>query len=133
MPRFTTSNVLHMKVNMVTSMVDADEGKSNVKLPCLIADSAAFMKNVDLHDIAEKVFTLGDVINEIKDAATKQRLAVLQYEIIFREPSAESLKSGRFMFCFKKSMVLNLNLENQKFKKWSGSGGGDYLLKVRDL
>ena len=100
-------------------MVDADEQKSNVKLPCLVADSAAFMKNVDLHNIAEKVFTLGDVINEIKDAATKQRLAVLQYEIIFREPSAESLKSGGFMFCFRKFIFISLNLEDQK---WSRSG-----------
>ena len=111
--------LLHVKENMVISqsashrMVDADEQESNVKLPCLVADSAAFMKNVDLHDIAENVFTIGDVINEIKDAATKQRLAVLQYKIYFREPSAKSLKSGRFMFCFKKSIHC-LNLGNQK-------------------
>jgi len=61
-------------------------------IPCLVADSAAFIRNVNLQTIGENVYTIGDVVNEIRDSATKQRLAVLPYELNFREPSSESLK-----------------------------------------
>ena len=44
--------------------------------------------------IAEKVYTIGDVVDEIRDKATKQRLQVLPYELVFREPSAEAIKTG---------------------------------------
>ena len=64
------------------------------KLDCLVADSAAFLKNVDMQNLAHRIFTVKEVINEIRDAATKQRLAVLPYEIYFREPSTESLSFG---------------------------------------
>lgn len=65
------------------------------KLPCLIADSAAFLRNVDLQNLCNGVFTIREVISEIRDAATRQRLAVLPYEITFREPSAESILFGQ--------------------------------------
>jgi len=61
------------------------------KLQCLIADSAAFLRNADLQNLSHRVFTVKEVISEIRDSATKQRLAVLPYEIIFRTPSTESL------------------------------------------
>ena len=70
------------------------EHSFSCKLPCIVADSAAFIRNVDLQNLSERIFTIGEVINEIRDTATKQRLAVLPYEIEFREPSAECLKNG---------------------------------------
>jgi len=48
---------------------------------------------VDLWNLGEKVFTIRDVVAEIRDSATKQRLAVLPYELNFREPSAQSINA----------------------------------------
>lgn len=45
-------------------------------------------------DIAEIVYTVRDVIDEIKDQATKQRLRVLPYEIKMMEPSSEAVLKG---------------------------------------
>ena len=66
-------------------------------LECLVADSAAFLKNAPLQQIAHKVFTIREVVSEIKDATTRQRLQVLPYTIEFREPSVESIKVGRLL------------------------------------
>jgi hypothetical protein len=45
-------------------------------------------------DIADVVYTIRDVVDEIKDQNTKQRLRVLPYEIKMVEPSPESLLKG---------------------------------------
>merc|ERR1712168_1376592 len=66
-------------------------GDEESKLDCLVADSAAFLRNADLHNLSHKVFTVREVVGEIRDSATKQRLAVLPYELNVRTPSAESL------------------------------------------
>lgn len=50
-----------------------------------------------LQDIAEVVYTIKDVVNEIRDQATKQRLRVLPYEIKMVEPSAEAIIAGKFI------------------------------------
>nr|CAG4649422.1 EOG090X07WR [Scapholeberis mucronata] len=57
----------------------------------LVADSAAFIRNAQMQDIAEIVYTVRDVVDEIKDQATKQRLRVLPYEIKTIEPSSEAV------------------------------------------
>eukprot|EP00794_Sanderia_malayensis_P018759 gene18759-20650_t len=62
-------------------------------LPCVIADSAAFLKNAPLEKMGTRIFTIPDVISEIRDANTRQRLSVLPYTIEFREPSCESIKA----------------------------------------
>ena len=64
-------------------------------LPCLIADAAAFLKCVPLQNMAKRIFTVSKVVDEIRDSATRQRLAVLPYMIEFREPSTESIKAGK--------------------------------------
>eukprot|EP00795_Rhopilema_esculentum_P001569 gene1569-16020_t len=66
---------------------------ANSMFDSLVADSAAFLKNAQLQNIANRIFTVQDVVHEIRDAATRQRLAVLPYEIEFREPSTESVKT----------------------------------------
>lgn len=76
---------------VVENTKDHSVGHCDEKLTCLVADSAAFLRNVDLENLTHNVFTIGDVIREIRDSATKQRLAVLPYEINFRVPSAESI------------------------------------------
>ena len=81
-------------------MADTTEQKmsESKKLKCIVADSAAFLKNVDLQNLSERIFTINEVIREIRDSATRKRLAVLPYEIEFREPSTESISAGNFIF-----------------------------------
>lgn len=69
------------------------EGRKN-KVQCIVADSAAFLKNAPLHDMCENVYTVEEVVSEIRDAATRQRLSVLPYTVHFRHPSAEALHTG---------------------------------------
>ncbi len=40
--------------------------------------------------------TLRDVVAEIRDKATKQRLQVLPYELEYREPDTEDIRHGEF-------------------------------------
>merc|ERR1719334_1017398 len=57
----------------------------------IIVDSGGFISNAPIKDLAPNVYCTQDVVNEIKDKATKQRLQVLPYSINFREPSADSI------------------------------------------
>lgn len=68
---------------------------SNPKIRHLVVDSGGFIKNTALQEIGENIYTLPEVISEIKDKATKQRLQVLPYEINYRVPSPEIIKIGR--------------------------------------
>ena len=52
-----------------------------------------------LQDIAAKIYSIQDVVNEIKDKATRQRLQVLPYELNLREPSTEAIKLGKIFTC----------------------------------
>ena len=60
----------------------------------LVADSGAFIKGAPLQTWSKTVVTVRDVVSEIKDKATRERLQVLPYELVFREPSNESLQHG---------------------------------------
>ena len=66
------------------------------RVECLIVDSAAFLKNVPVENMGRNVFTVREVISEIRSASIRERLAVLPYEINFRVPSTESMHVGRF-------------------------------------
>ena len=92
----TCFEVAHSLIFLKMAADTIDEVK---KLSCLIADSAAFIRNVDLQTLTERVFTIQEVISEIRDSATRKRLAVLPYEVEFREPSTESIKTGK-IFCY---------------------------------
>lgn len=88
------------------------------KINKLVADSAAFIRNAQMQvlnklfllliilvclknfcllhqEIAQVVYTIRDVVEEIKDQATKQRLRVLPYEIKMMEPSPEAIVKGK--------------------------------------
>jgi RNA-binding protein NOB1 len=66
---------------------------SNIRsVKYLVTDSNAFIKGAPLHEWTENVITVRDVIREIKDAKTRQQLQFLPYEIIFREPSNDSIR-----------------------------------------
>jgi len=53
----------------------------------LVADSSAFIKGASLEAWSGNVVTVREVVSEIKDVNTRQRLQVLPYDLSFREPS----------------------------------------------
>ncbi|XP_060069400.1 RNA-binding protein NOB1-like [Ylistrum balloti] len=66
----------------------ADTGK----VRNVIADAGAFIRNAPLQSIGEKIYSLPEVVKEIRDKATLQRLQVLPYQLQFRQPSPESIR-----------------------------------------
>ncbi|CAC5416172.1 NOB1 [Mytilus coruscus] len=65
---------------------------SNKSVKHVIADAGAFIRNAPLQSIGEHIYTIPEVVKEIKDKATLQRLQVLPYKIDYRTPSQESLQ-----------------------------------------
>uniref|UniRef100_A0A914W4T8 RNA-binding protein NOB1 n=1 Tax=Plectus sambesii TaxID=2011161 RepID=A0A914W4T8_9BILA len=63
------------------------------KVKHLVVDSVGFIKCANLQSMGENVYTLEDVVAEIRDAATRQRLQVLPYELVMKQPNQESLKA----------------------------------------
>ena len=47
-----------------------------------------------MQDIGENIYTVPDIIKEIRDATTRARLQVLPYELHFKQPSPEAIKCG---------------------------------------
>ncbi|XP_027203592.2 RNA-binding protein NOB1 [Dermatophagoides pteronyssinus] len=62
------------------------------KVQHLVADSGAFIFNCPLQDYGETIYTLNDVVNEIKDEKTRESLQILPYELKYREPTDEDIK-----------------------------------------
>ncbi|TRY74392.1 hypothetical protein TCAL_04609 [Tigriopus californicus] len=58
----------------------------------LVVDSGGFLRNAPLRDLGQRVITLREVVAEIKDKATKERLQVLPYDLEFKEPLSEDIK-----------------------------------------
>ena len=68
--------------------------KHSKKMKCLVADTAAFIKNVPMHEYADDIISTRDVVDEIRDKETKQRLLACPIEIQYREPDPQSIKKG---------------------------------------
>jgi len=62
------------------------------KADYLVVDSGGFIKNAPLRDLGHNIITLPQVVDEIRDKATLQRLQVLPYELQLRKPSSEGIK-----------------------------------------
>ncbi|XP_064466562.1 RNA-binding protein NOB1-like [Ornithodoros turicata] len=62
------------------------------KITNLVVDSGGFIKNHLLQGICQNVYTIPEVVNEIKDKATKERLAFLPYKLNYRVPPPEIIK-----------------------------------------
>ena len=67
------------------------------KMKYLIADTAAFIKNVPMHEYAHNVMSIRDVVDEIRDKETRQRLLACPIEIEYRDPDVNSIKKGTFL------------------------------------
>ncbi|XP_028665695.1 RNA-binding protein NOB1 [Erpetoichthys calabaricus] len=58
----------------------------------VVADSGAFLKNAQLQEFGKKLYTLKEVVSEIRDKETKKRLAFLPYKLELKEPLPEYVK-----------------------------------------
>ncbi|XP_053305485.1 RNA-binding protein NOB1 [Spea bombifrons] len=58
----------------------------------VVADSGAFLRNAALREIGGSIYTVREVVSEIRDKETRRRLAVLPYELHFKEPSTDSIQ-----------------------------------------
>lgn len=47
-----------------------------------------------LQDIGKNIYTLKDVVDEIRDKPTRRSLAFLPYKLIFKEPHPEHVRHG---------------------------------------
>lgn len=62
------------------------------KFQYLVTDTSAFINNKALHEIAENVITIQDVINEIKSKRQIRRLVTLPYDVQVQDPDPEHVK-----------------------------------------
>ncbi|XP_012292919.1 RNA-binding protein NOB1 [Aotus nancymaae] len=58
----------------------------------VVADAGAFLRDAALQDIGKNIYTIREVVTEIRDKATRRRLAVLPYELRFKEPLPEYVR-----------------------------------------
>ncbi|CAG2105783.1 unnamed protein product [Medioppia subpectinata] len=68
-----------------------DNNTRHKKSAHLVCDSGPFIIGTQIEDLAENVYTLPEVVNEIKDENTRQRLQFISYELKYREPSEPQL------------------------------------------
>ena len=61
------------------------------KVAHLVLDSGAFIKAHDLQNFADKFYSVREVIDEIRDKETKQRLQSLPFEITFTDPPVQDV------------------------------------------
>ncbi|XP_070823485.1 RNA-binding protein NOB1 isoform X1 [Chaetodon trifascialis] len=58
----------------------------------VVADAGAFLKRAPLQDIGRNIYTLRDVVDEIRDRPTRRSLAFLPYQLNFKEPRPEHIR-----------------------------------------
>ncbi|XP_007938505.1 RNA-binding protein NOB1 [Orycteropus afer afer] len=58
----------------------------------VVADAGAFLRDAPLQDIGKNIYTIREVVSEIRDKATRRRLAVLPYDLHFKEPFPEYVR-----------------------------------------
>ncbi|KAJ4922272.1 hypothetical protein JOQ06_021616 [Pogonophryne albipinna] len=58
----------------------------------VVADAGAFLKKAPLQEIGSTIYTLKDVVDEIRDKPTRRSLAFLPYNLTFREPHPEHIR-----------------------------------------
>ncbi|XP_059204764.1 RNA-binding protein NOB1 [Centropristis striata] len=58
----------------------------------VVADAGAFLKKAPLQEIGSNIYTLKDVVDEIRDKPTRRSLAFLPYQLHFREPHPEHIR-----------------------------------------
>ena len=72
--------------------------KDDKRMKYLVADTAAFIKNVQMQNYAQNIVSIHDVVAEIRDKETRQRLLAYPIEIQYKEPDSASLKKGIIIY-----------------------------------
>ncbi len=63
--------------------------------PTAVVDANAIMSGVALGSLAERLVTIPEVLEEVRDVKTRERLATLQHALETLEPSEEAIAAGR--------------------------------------
>uniref|UniRef100_T1J4A0 RNA-binding protein NOB1 n=1 Tax=Strigamia maritima TaxID=126957 RepID=T1J4A0_STRMM len=63
---------------------------SDDRIDYLIVDSSPFIRNIQLQTKGKSIYTISEVVNEIKDKATRERLQVLPYELTLKNVTPEA-------------------------------------------
>uniref|UniRef100_A0A8C8RZE9 RNA-binding protein NOB1 n=1 Tax=Pelusios castaneus TaxID=367368 RepID=A0A8C8RZE9_9SAUR len=58
----------------------------------VVADAGAFLRGAPLQDIGRNIYTIKEVVSEIRDKETRRQLAVLPYQLHFKQPFPEYVK-----------------------------------------
>ncbi|XP_074523138.1 RNA-binding protein NOB1 [Halichoeres trimaculatus] len=58
----------------------------------VVADAGAFLKRAPLQEIGKNIYTLKDVVDEIRDKPTRRSLSFLPYQLNFKEPHPEHIR-----------------------------------------
>ncbi|KAM9765619.1 RNA-binding protein NOB1 isoform 2-T2 [Menidia menidia] len=58
----------------------------------VVADAGAFLKKAPLQDIGTNIYTLKDVVDEIRDKPTRRSLAFLPYQLQLKDPHPEHVR-----------------------------------------
>ncbi|XP_063229455.1 RNA-binding protein NOB1 [Bacillus rossius redtenbacheri] len=61
------------------------------KVEYLIADTTAFIKSYSLQELSEKIFTVQEVVDEIKNKRQLRRLVVLPYDLQIKDVFTENI------------------------------------------
>ena len=65
----------------------------------LVADSGAFIRGAPLNNWTSRVVTVKEVVEEIRDEATRRRLQVLPYELNICTPTLLAVQLGNYKGC----------------------------------
>ncbi|KAJ7312202.1 hypothetical protein JRQ81_006575 [Phrynocephalus forsythii] len=58
----------------------------------VVADAGAFLRGAPLQEIGKNIYTIREVVSEIRDKETRRRLAVLPYQLHFKHPFPEYVR-----------------------------------------
>ncbi|XP_059569992.1 RNA-binding protein NOB1 isoform X2 [Alligator mississippiensis] len=58
----------------------------------VVVDAGAFLRAAPLQDIGRRVYTVREVVGEIRDRAARRRLAALPVPLLFRQPRPEHVR-----------------------------------------
>lgn len=75
----------------------------------LVADSGAFIRAIPLEKWSPCVTTVREVVSEIRDEHTRNRLQMLPYQLHIREPSQEALQHG------KADYIISMHVQSKRF------------------
>ena len=70
--------------------------KPTTKVISLVLDSGPLIKNTPIHHLAQKFYTIPEVLNEIRDKKSREYVGQLPFELEIKNPSEHALREGKF-------------------------------------